>query len=189
MFDVRPAARLVEVRRRADTAVGRGQAGAVSIRMSPARLSGVRTERLATGRFKTAEMRNVEIVRRYEAGASLASIGADLGYTRERVRQIVKLSGASMPRDYKCAVVGCEIAPRSLRSYCYTHRVRVERYGNPLGSRSAVPRGQEQHGTYAAYRRGCRCEHCRRASADLRREYLHRVHPDWRYMPDKAPGR
>ena len=40
------------------------------------------------------ERRDVEIVRRYKAGEELASIGVDLDLTRERIRQIVRASGA-----------------------------------------------------------------------------------------------
>jgi Sigma-70, region 4 len=127
------------------------------------------------------------MVRRYEAGEPLGSIAARLGLSRERVRQIVKLSGAYMPGDYKCAVDDCDISPRSPRRYCYAHQVRFERYGDPLGTRPVVPLRRMQHGTYASYTHGgCRCDLCRKASANRHREYLHRVHPGWRFMPDKA---
>jgi len=127
------------------------------------------------------------LVRRYETGETLGSIAARIGLSRERVRQIVKLSGAHMPGDYKCAVEDCDTSPRSSRSYCHFHQVRFERYGDPLGTSLVAPLEREQHGTYASYTDGgCRCDLCRQASADRRREYVHRVHPAWRFMPDKA---
>jgi len=51
--------------------------------------------------------RDAEMLSRYEAGETLTSIGASLGLTRERVRQIVKRSGAEMPRKRRCAVADC----------------------------------------------------------------------------------
>lgn len=78
--------------------------------------------------------RNAEMVRRYEAGETLASIGASLGFTRERVRQVVKQSGAYMPWEYKCAAEGCSTSPRAPKRYCSRHERRRERYGAPLGA-------------------------------------------------------
>jgi hypothetical protein len=72
------------------------------------------------------ELRNAEIVCRYKAGEGLASIGVDLELTRERVRQIVRSSGARMPREYKCAVADCFTAPRSPQRYCHPHQHRLE---------------------------------------------------------------
>ncbi len=159
----------------------------MSARMFHASRPGVRSRRLAQSGFATAELRNLAIVGRYEAGELLAAIGADLGYTREWVRQIVDRSGALMPLECKCAVVGCAIAPRSAKTYCYRHRIRFERYGDPARSRRSA---RLKHGTVARYRNeGCRCDRCRKASADQRREYLHRMHPEWRFMPDRAPRR
>jgi hypothetical protein len=118
--------------------------------------------------------RNTEMVRRYTAGESMARIGASLGLTRERVRQIVKGSGAVMPWDYICAVADCAKAPRSAYQYCFAHQHRFERYGDPLGVRPLL---REQHGTVPCYADGgCRCALCRRAEADRRLEYEHRVH-------------
>lgn len=48
--------------------------------------------------------RNSEMLRRYQAGESLARIGSSLGLTRERVRQIVRDAGGIMPLTYICAV-------------------------------------------------------------------------------------
>jgi hypothetical protein len=121
------------------------------------------------------EQRNAEMVRRYEAGENLATIGARLGFTRERVRQVVKQSGARMPWEYRCAAEGCETSPRAPRRYCYAHQRRLELYGDPLGSRPLL---REQHGTIACYMDGCSCHSCRRAEADRRLEYEHRVHPE-----------
>src|ERR1039457_335148 len=71
--------------------------------------------------------RDVEVLRRYEAGETLAGIGAVVGLTRERVRQIVRASGAPMPWDYKCAVSSCERSPRTPNRYCHSHQRRLDR--------------------------------------------------------------
>jgi Sigma-70, region 4 len=123
------------------------------------------------------EQRNTEMIRRYEAGENLASIGASLGFTRERVRQIVKQSGAHMPREYTCAVKDCETSPRAPRQYCYAHQRRLELYGDPLASRPLL---REEHGTIACYMDGCSCDPCRKAETNRRREYEYRVHPEMR---------
>lgn len=130
------------------------------------------------------ERRNADILRRYRAGESLASIGAGIGLTRERVRQIVRATGAVMPWGFKCAVPDCYTSPRAPHAYCFAHQARFERFGDPLGTRPLL---RELHGTVACYMdRRCRCALCRRAEADRRREYDHRVHPEWRYMPRRA---
>jgi len=92
------------------------------------------------------EQRNVEIVRRYNAGEELASIGTSLDLTRERIRQIVRSVGGRMPREYKSAVADCYRSPRSPERYCFAHLHRLERYGGPLGTRPLL---REQHGTRA----------------------------------------
>jgi hypothetical protein len=129
--------------------------------------------------------RNAEMVRRYEGGENLARIGASLGLTRERVRQIVKDSGAVMPWAYICAVADCAKAPRAPHRYCFVHQDRFERYGDPLGARPLL---REQHGTVPCYADGgCRCALCRRAAADRCLEYDHRMHPERRYV-SRPPG-
>jgi hypothetical protein len=139
------------------------------------------------GPYNDSSRRDAEMRRRYEAGETLTSIGAGLGLSRERVRQIVKRSGAVMPRSRVCAAGECHKVSSWPRSYCHDHQIRIELYGDPLGRRPAVHLLRE-HGTYASYRHGgCRCDLCRKASADKRREQYHRVHPKWRYMPFKAP--
>ncbi len=95
------------------------------------------------------ERRNAEMVRRYKAGENVASIGASLGLTRERVRQVVKQSGAYMPWEYKCAIDGCFTSPRTPMRYCHSHQRRFERYGDPLGVRLLL---LHQHGTVRCYR-------------------------------------
>jgi hypothetical protein len=130
------------------------------------------------------EQRNAEIVRRYKAGENLASIGASLGFTRERVRQIVKQSGARMPWEYRCAVKDCETSPRAPRRYCYAHQRRLDFYGDPLGIRPLL---REQHGTAASYQDGCNCDLCRKAETDRRREYEHRAHPEMRRYTTRRP--
>ena len=120
--------------------------------------------------------RDGEIVSRYEAGENLASIGAALDLTKERIRQIVRSSGARMPREYRCAVKDCYTSPRSPGRYCSAHQRRLDRYGDPLW---VIPRLMDQHGTVACYKAGrCRCDLCRKANADQRLEYIHRVHPE-----------
>lgn len=124
------------------------------------------------------ERRDVEIVRRYTAGEELASIGVDLDLTRERIRQIVRASGARMPWEYKCAVKACDTSPRTPNRYCYAHQLRFERFGDPLGAKLLL---MNQHGTLASYKRGrCSCELCRKRNADRVREYQHRMHPEMR---------
>jgi Sigma-70, region 4 len=123
------------------------------------------------------EQRNAEMLRRYKTGENLSSIGASLGFTRERVRQIVRQSGARMPLEYRCAAKDCETAPRAPRRYCYTHQRRLELYSDPLGSRPLL---RKQHGTFACYQDGCSCDLCRRAARERSREYEHRVHPEMR---------
>lgn len=133
-----------------------------------------------------AAQRNATMLRRSDAGRSLARIGASLGLTRERVRQIVKDSGAVMPLEYTCAVAAGARAPRAPRRYCFVHQRRFERYGDPLGARPLL---REQHGTVPCYADGgCRCALCRRAEAARRREYKHRVHPERRYHTPRGPG-
>ena len=56
-----------------------------------------RSQRPTRAQSQSVEERNAEIVRRYEIGETLASIGLSRGLTRERVRQIVKLAGGSRP--------------------------------------------------------------------------------------------
>jgi hypothetical protein len=85
------------------------------------------------------EQRNAEIVRRYKAGEELASIGVSLDLMRERIRQIVRNAGARMPREYKCAVPDCFTSPRSPGRYCFAHQRRLDRFGDPLGTRPAAP--------------------------------------------------
>jgi hypothetical protein len=146
-----------------------------------------RSQRVTGAQLQSVEERNAEIVRRYQTGETLASIGSSRGLTRERVRQIVKLAGARMPRAYKCAVEECHTAPRLPRIYCHAHQVRFELFGDPLGSSPVVPLLPAEHGTRTRYREGgCRCDLCRKASADQRREHFHRAHPEWRYMPLKG---
>jgi hypothetical protein len=131
------------------------------------------------------DRRNAEMLRRYEAGETLASIGVGLGFTRERVRQIVRQSGAPMPREYKCAVKACNTSPRSPHRYCQSHQRRLERYGDPLGTKPLL---MDQHGTLACYKRGrCSCDLCRKANADRAREYEHRVHPEMRRYAVRTP--
>lgn len=130
------------------------------------------------------QRRNAEIVRRYRAGDNLASIGARIGLTRERVRQIVRDTGAVMPWGFKCAVRDCDTSPRAPARFCFAHQRRLERYGDPLGSKVLL---REQHGTLAAYKAGCSCVRCRKANADRVLEYQHRLHPEMRrYGPRTA---
>lgn len=117
------------------------------------------------------EQRNAEMVCRYEAGESLASIGVAFDLTRERVRQIVQRSGAAMPLEYKCAAKGCFTSPRAPRQYCHDHQTRLERFSDPLGTKTLL---RDQHGTVPSYAAGCSCPLCRKAEADRRREYDHR---------------
>jgi Sigma-70, region 4 len=138
------------------------------------------------------ELRNAEIIRRYEAGEELASIGVSLDLTRERIRQIVRSAGARMPREYKCAVPDCFRSPRSPGRYCFAHQRRLDRYGDPLGVRPLL---RETHGTAACYVVGCRCDLCRKAGAPRRRveaerqrEHEHRRHPEMRRYTRRRSG-
>jgi Sigma-70, region 4 len=119
------------------------------------------------------------VLQRYEAGETLAAIGARVGLTRERIRQIVKVSGAPMPWDDTCAMQACATSPRTPDRYCWFHQRRFDRYGDPLGGK---PRLMDQHGTLAGYQRGhCRCQRCRRRNPDGVREYVHCMHPEMQY--------
>jgi hypothetical protein len=139
-------------------------------------------------RPRRVERRNAAIVARYVEGESFASIGLSVGLTRERVRQIVKASGAVMPSELRCAVSGCDQTPRSPNTHCYAHRTRMKR--DAADSASRGPLLKDEHGTYASYRdRRCRCDLCRKASADRRRAQFHRVHPDpdaWSVRPRRT---
>jgi hypothetical protein len=135
------------------------------------------------------ERRDAAIVRRYEAGETLAAIGVSLGLTRDRIRQIVKASGAVMPRDYKCAVRDCSTAPPWPHVYCQHHLSRFEKYGDPLGNRPVDPLLGKRHGTLNCYHYwGCRCALCRGANADRVREHRHLLRPEMRrYKPRDRP--
>jgi hypothetical protein len=140
----------------------------------------------ADARPRRAERRNAAIVARYLEGESFATIGLSIGLTRERVRQIVKASGAVMPSEVRCAVPGCAQTPRAPNAFCYEHRTRLKR--DATASSPKVALLKDEHGTYASYRdRRCRCDLCRKASADRRRAQFHRVHPEWRYRSKPGP--
>ena len=144
-----------------------------------------RRGRVPATALRDMERRNAEMVRRHKAGETLASIGLAMGFTRERVRQIVRQSGAPMPWDYKCAVKACNISPRTPHRYCQYHQRRFERYGDPLGTKPLL---MNQHGTVACYRRRrCSCDLCRKASADGKREYEHRMRPEMRRYEVRTP--
>jgi hypothetical protein len=96
--------------------------------------------RAAWERFPTVTQRNAEMLRRYSAGDTLASIAAALGYTRERVRQIVKFTGAVMPRGLRCAVEQCERSTRAPRLYCGFHQ-RLDPHGTQTARVSARVNG------------------------------------------------
>jgi hypothetical protein len=131
------------------------------------------------------ERRDAAILAAYQAGETLASIGSTFGLSRERVRQIVKASGAPMPSELRCAMPNCERMPRAPNTYCYLHRMRPK---SDAGSASKPPLLKDEHGTYASYRdRRCRCDLCRKASADRRRAQFHRVHPEWNYRSRPSP--
>jgi DNA-binding CsgD family transcriptional regulator len=129
--------------------------------------------------------RNAEIARRYEAGETLTLIGSTLGLSRERVRQILKSSGVLMPYERSCKVDGCPTTPPRPLAYCAAHQRRLDRYGDPVGTRRSLPPPIRDHGTYAMYRAGCRCDLCRAANAGKSRELNHRRYPEWRYAPEK----
>lgn len=144
-------------------------------------MPGVRGHHTAA-QAKLDALRDTGVVRRYQAGETLASVGAALGLTRERIRQIVKASGAPMPWDYRCAVKACNTSPRTPNRYCSAHQRRFERFSDPLGTKPLLT---NQHGTLASYKRGgCRCDLCRQRNAERDREYQHRLHPEMRrYEP------
>lgn len=110
------------------------------------------------------------MVSRYKAGERLASIGASLGFTLERVRQVVKQSGAHMPWEDKCAVDGCFTSPRTPMRYCRSHQRRLERCRDRLAN--AV----------------CRCDVCRKGERSQGREHQHRVHPEMRRYQGTPKG-
>jgi hypothetical protein len=122
--------------------------------------------------------RDAEIVRLYAAGDSLTIIGSRFGLSCERVRQIVKASGVVMPKERRCKVDECQTIPPWPQAYCRRHQRRLDRYGDPLGTRRSLPAPPREHGTYAAYRAGCRCDLCRSANAAHSRKLAHCVHPE-----------
>jgi hypothetical protein len=128
-------------------------------------------------------VRNLEVLRRYAAGETLAAVGARVGLTKERVRQILKASEVAMPRELKCAAKACTTSPRAPNAYCHPHEVRFDRYRDPLGT---APRLMDQHGTIASYNYGrCRCELHRRSNATRVLEYKHRKLPEMTYCKSR----
>lgn len=130
------------------------------------------------------QRRNAAMLRRYEAGETLTSIGEAYGLTRERLRQIVKSTGVSMPRDTRrmCDVSGCG-RPHNSRGYCELHSRRLQIYG----SVDLPPTPTLAHGTTAKYRGGCRCADCTGANRVEARARAHRAHPEWRWRPGRFP--
>lgn len=140
--------------------------------------SGVRARSAPTKAVLLAEQRAV-VLRHYAAGDTYARIGRIVGLTPSRVLQIVERSGVPMPHHMECAVEDCKTIPRSSNRYCSRHRVRFERFGDPLGKRAPV---NDEHGTMVRYIHDkCRCAQCRRVNADRSTEYVHRVHPEMSY--------
>jgi Sigma-70, region 4 len=147
---------------------------------------GVRARSAPTTAILVAERRAV-ILRCYAAGDTVARIGRRVGLKPSRVVQIVERSGVAVPHRLKCAVEDCETVPRAPNRYCSRHRVRLERFGDPLWKRPAV---NDEHGTMVKYIRDrCRCTRCRRCNAERSTKYLHRVHPEMGYRsPHKDSG-
>jgi hypothetical protein len=129
------------------------------------------------------------MLRRSSAGETLTSIGQAYGLTRERVRQIVKVTGVSMPHDSPrvCDVGGCG-RPHSSHGNCDLQERRVRTHGS-VDLPAAVTAA---HGTMARYRGGCRCAECTGANRVEARARAHRAHPEWRWragrFPDEVPA-
>lgn len=157
-------------------------------KVQPSSMTTTRRRATALGPRLSKALRDALILSRYRAGENLASIGASFDLTRERICQIVKDSGAPMPWEYQCAAASCTTSPRTPNRYCSHHLVRLERYGDPLGNKPVGLRLRDQHGTMTSYSDGgCRCNLCRKALADRRREYAHRAHPEMRWYKPRTP--
>lgn len=69
-----------------------------------------------------------------------------------------------------CGVDGCTNALHAL-GWCRCHCDRHRRTSSDEYRRRAAATNQPIHGTRSRYRKGCRCDDCRRAETDYRRRY------------------
>ena len=99
---------------------------------------------------------DIDVVERYKAGETLAAIAIYVDLTRERGRQIVKASGATIPWEFECGVDICSTSSGTPKRY----RQANPRASSITGIRLGLARLMDQHGTLACYKRGrCRRIH------------------------------
>lgn len=116
------------------------------------------------------ELRTKEMVRRFDAGETLQSIGDDYGITRERVRQIVKKAGSierqklfALKRQGVATWIKLGATVEEVAARYGVPDVTIRRWMYQEGVR--IPPKPWTHGINGYTWRKCRCSICRGANA------------------------